>query len=85
MPTEQGATAAQTKMWLVTSANGRLPFTPVSRKEYLLEAKAELTAMVASIKDGWKLKVPVRSAATQEAGEKGHYRTAEGVIFRGRF
>jgi len=62
-----GATAAQTKMWLVTSANGRLPFTPVSRKEYLLEAKAELTAMVASIKDGWKLKVPVRPAATQEA------------------
>jgi hypothetical protein len=62
-----GATAAQTKMWLVTSGNGRLPFTPVSRKEYLLEAKAELTAMVASIRDGWKLKVPVRSTAMQEA------------------
>lgn len=65
-----GATAAQTKMWLVTSGNGRLPFTPVSRKEYLLEAKAELTAMVASIKDGWKLKVPVRPTDMQEAEKK---------------
>jgi hypothetical protein len=64
------ATAAQTKMWLVTIGNGRLPFTPVTRKEYLQEAKAELTAMASSIRDGWKLKVPARTAASQEAEKK---------------
>ena len=64
------ATGAQTKMWLVTTGNGQLPFTPVTRKEYLQEAKAELTAMTGSIQTGWKLKIPVRPAAVQEAGKK---------------
>jgi hypothetical protein len=59
-----------TKMWLVTARNGMLPFAPVSRKEYLVQAKAELSAMVQSIEAGWKLKVPVRSAAVQEAERK---------------
>jgi hypothetical protein len=62
--------AGQTKMWLITAANGRVPFIPVSRKEYLVQAKAELTAMVKSIEAGWKLKVPVRPAAAQEAERK---------------
>src|SRR6202035_449376 len=31
------ASAGQTKMWLVTIANGQIPFTPVTRKEYLTE------------------------------------------------
>ena len=57
-------------MWLITAANGRVPFIPVSRKEYLVQAKAELTAMVKSIEAGWKLKVPVRPAAAQEAERK---------------
>jgi hypothetical protein len=65
------ASAGQTKMWLVTAGNGKLPFIPVSRKEYLMEAKAELTAMVKSIEAGWKLKVPVRPVAEQEAERKG--------------
>ncbi|HUB60370.1 MAG TPA: hypothetical protein VL978_06705 [Puia sp.] len=65
------ATAAgQTKMWLVTANNGHLPFTPVSRKEYLVEAKAELSAMVKSIEAGWRMKAPVRPAAVQEAERK---------------
>ena len=67
---EAAGSGVQTKMWLVTAGNGRLPFTPVSRKEYLVAAKAELTAMVNSIVAGWKLKVPVRSAAAQEAEKK---------------
>ncbi|HET6253374.1 MAG TPA: hypothetical protein VFE32_04845 [Puia sp.] len=62
--------AGSTKMWLITANNGQLPFTPVSRKEYLNEAKAELMAMVRSIETGWKLKVPVRPAAAQEAERK---------------
>jgi hypothetical protein len=60
----------QTKMWLVTASKGQLPFIAVTRKEYLAEAKAELLAMVKSIEAGWKLKIPVRSAAAQEAERK---------------
>jgi hypothetical protein len=60
----------QTKMWLVTSGKGQQLFTAVTRKEYLVEAKAELLAMVKSIEAGWKLKVPVRPAAVQEGERK---------------
>lgn len=60
----------QTKMWLITADNGKLPFIPVSRKEYLVDAKAELSAMVKSIEAGWKMKAPVRPAAVQEAERK---------------
>jgi hypothetical protein len=60
----------QTKMWLVTAGNGQLPFIAVTRKEYLIEAKAELLTMVKSIEAGWKLKIPVRSAAVQDAERK---------------
>jgi hypothetical protein len=62
--------AGQTKMWLVTAGNGQPLFIPVSRKEYLVQAKAELMAMVKSIEAGWKLKAPVRTAAVQEAERK---------------
>ena len=64
------ASTGQTKMWLVAADKGKLPFIPVTRKEYLTEAKAELAAMVKSIEAGWKLKVPVRPAAVQEAERK---------------
>src|ERR1700722_5128824 len=64
------ATGGQTKMWLITAGNGRLPFIPVTRAAYLAEAKAELIGMVKSIEEGWKLKVPVRAAAAQEAERK---------------
>ncbi|HEV3412615.1 MAG TPA: hypothetical protein VG101_09050 [Puia sp.] len=63
-------TAGNTRMWLVMAGNGKLPFTPVTRAAYLAEAKAELTGMIKSIEAGWKLKVPVRSAAEQEAERK---------------
>jgi hypothetical protein len=45
-------------------------YIPVSRKEYLQQAKAELTAMTNSIVEGWKLQVRVRPAAVQEAEKK---------------
>jgi hypothetical protein len=65
--TDAAATpASRTKMWLITTGKA-LPFIPVTRKEYLTEAKAELTTMVNSIVAGWQLKVPVRPAAVQEA------------------
>ena len=45
-------------------------YIPVTRKEYLLQAKAELTDMKNSIVEGWKLQVRVRPAAAQEAEKK---------------
>ena len=60
----------QTKMWLISNDKNRLPFIAVSRKEYLNQARAELMSMVNSIIAGWKMKVPVRPAAVQEAEKK---------------
>jgi hypothetical protein len=45
-------------------------YIPVTRKEYLQQAKAELTDMKNSIVAGWKLQVRVRPAAVQEAEKK---------------
>jgi hypothetical protein len=45
-------------------------YIPVTRKEYLQQAKAELTGMKNSIVEGWKLQVRVRPAAVQEAEKK---------------
>jgi hypothetical protein len=64
------ASGEQMKMWLVTSGKGQLPWVAVTRKEYLIEAKAELTAIVNSIVSGWRMKAPVRSAEAQEAEKK---------------
>ncbi|HLI93272.1 MAG TPA: hypothetical protein VKU83_06675, partial [Puia sp.] len=58
--------AGQTKMWLITNGRGRMPFIAVTRREYLNQARAELMALVNSIIAGWKMKVPVRSAAVQD-------------------
>lgn len=60
----------QTKMWLITNGAGRSPFMAVTRKEYLNQARAELMSMVNSIIAGWKMKVPVRPAAVQDAEKK---------------
>lgn len=60
----------RTKRWIVAANKGLLPYTSVTRKEYLIAAKAELTAMVNSIVTGWKMKAPVRSTAAQEAERK---------------
>jgi hypothetical protein len=51
------------------SAVGKF-YIPVTRKEYLQQAKAELTDMKNSIVEGWKLQVKVRPAAIQEAEKK---------------
>jgi hypothetical protein len=51
------------------SAMGKF-YIPVTRKEYLQQAKAELTDMKNSIVEGWKLQVRVRPVAVQEAEKK---------------
>lgn len=58
------------KFWLVTSDNTRLPYTPVTRKEYLQEASAELIAAKNHLIDRIKKQSPVRSTAVQEAEKK---------------
>ena len=61
---------ATTRFWLVCTDNTRLPYTPVTRKEYLQEASAELAAKKAQLIDRIKEQSPVRSTAIQEAEKK---------------
>jgi len=61
------ATSATTKFWLVCADNTRLPYTPITRKEYLQEAGAELTATKTRLINRIKEQSPVRSTAIQEA------------------
>jgi hypothetical protein len=58
------------RRWLITTGIDRLPYEPVTRKEYLQAAKIELTAIKAAIIAEVKEKVPVRSVAIQEAEKK---------------
>jgi hypothetical protein len=48
----------------------QMPYVPVTRKEYLLAAKVELTVAKAAIAAAVKTKAPVRPAAVQEAEKK---------------
>jgi len=54
----------------VTRQCEQLPYTPITRKEYLQEARAELTNIKNGIIEKIKLRTPVRSAAIQEAEKK---------------
>lgn len=67
--TEEGG-STKVRRWLITTGNDQLPYTPVTRKEYLQEARAEVTAIKNSIVADWKQRTPVRSAAIQEAEKK---------------
>jgi hypothetical protein len=61
------STNEPTRFWLVTADNDHLPYTPLTRKEYLQEAIAELTAAKEVLVSRLKTQIPIRSAATQEA------------------
>ncbi|MBS1603804.1 MAG: hypothetical protein JST42_14150 [Bacteroidetes bacterium] len=52
---------------LVTTDNNHLPYTPISRKEYLQEATADLAATKEDLISRLKAQIPIRSAAVQEA------------------
>jgi hypothetical protein len=60
----------RSKVWLVTTGNGQLPYIPVTRKEYLQEARLELINSKNNIVTDWKQKIAVRPAAVQEADKK---------------
>jgi hypothetical protein len=55
---------------LATAVDGKQLYTPVTRKEYLQQAKSELTDMNRSVIEGLKMQIPVRAAAIQEAQKK---------------
>lgn len=69
---ENTGNAVKIKRWLVTTGNScdRLPYIPVTRKEYLLQARMEVTAIKNNIVADWKQRTPLRSAAIQEAEKK---------------
>jgi hypothetical protein len=57
----------RTRSWLVTIGSNQLPYIPVTRKEYLLEARIELSTIRNSMVTDMKQKLPMRDAAVQEA------------------
>ncbi len=65
----QGAETLRNRVWLV-STGGQLPFVPVSRAEYLKEARMELTAARNAIVAKMKNNMPLRSAEIQNADKK---------------
>ena len=60
----------RTKVWLVTAGASQLPYTAVTRKEYLEEARTELNNTRLGLIADLKTKIPVRSTAVQEAEKK---------------
>ncbi len=58
------------KIWLITAGVSRLPYIPVSRKEYLLSARIELNARKNAIIADLKQKMPIRSLSAQETDKK---------------
>ena len=64
------ANSLPSKIWLITADNHQLLYTPVSRREYLREARIELNNIKNSILLDLKSKMPLRSVAVQEAEKK---------------
>ena len=65
-----GADNLRLKFWLVSADNSRLPYAGITRREYLQEASAELTALRNRLTDRIKAQTPIRSSAIQEAEKK---------------
>jgi hypothetical protein len=66
--TEEGG-ALRFRSWLVATG-GQLPYTPVSRAEYLAAARMELVGMKNIIIAGLKKDLPLRNASVQEADKR---------------
>ena len=64
---EYEGAAGKIKYWLVTTAHNQLPYTPLSRKEYLQEARAELKYKRDQIVADLKQRMPIRLLAVQAA------------------
>jgi hypothetical protein len=58
------------KTWLITAGSNRLPYVPVSRKEYLLAARMELTGARNTLVADLQQKMPIRSLSEQAMDKK---------------
>jgi hypothetical protein len=69
-----GTKTLRSKSWLVitsdTAGKMKLPYSPVTRKEYLQEARKEINSNKNRIIEDLKHKMPVHSAEDQEADKK---------------
>ena len=63
---EDSTDARQTKVLLITYA-GRLPFTLLSRKQYLEEAKKEIAADKQRLKEDLQQRIPVKNEQQEKA------------------
>lgn len=57
----------RSRIWLVTTGHNQLPYTAITRKEYLQEARTELDNTRLGVIADLKEKMPVRPTAVQEA------------------
>jgi len=67
---EGGTQGTRSRIWLITAGNKQLPYTPLTRKEYLREARMELNGTKDNMIAEMKQKMTPRSAAVQEAEKK---------------
>ncbi|MFT3822798.1 MAG: hypothetical protein QM731_02715 [Chitinophagaceae bacterium] len=58
------------KAWIITPDNEQLPYTPLTKKDYLQEAKTELTAAISKITATVQHNIPVRTAELQNADKQ---------------
>ncbi|HEY4109604.1 hypothetical protein [Puia sp.] len=66
-----------TSFWLVTADSSRLPYLPVTRREWLLEIRKQLSGDTNSIAAEWRRKITVRPAAEQEAEKQRQLRVLQ--------
>ncbi|HMH23556.1 MAG TPA: hypothetical protein VK563_17340, partial [Puia sp.] len=66
---DTAASPQTTRTWLITRA-GKLPYTFITRREYLEEAKKEILMDKERVREHLKQLIPLRSAEEQEAAKK---------------
>ena len=75
MPAPPGDAGSDTervhvKAWLVTADSSQLPYIPVTRREYLEQAREELQGRKQAIIADLKNRIQIRTAAEQESGKQ---------------
>lgn len=69
--TRDQADGPATAFWLIPADSSRLPFVPLTRREFLLELRKQLINDTNHIAAEWREKVTVRPVAEQEAEKQG--------------
>ena len=66
---EEAPESSRTKTWLI-SYTGQLPYSVLSRREYLEEARKEIAADKQRLKEDLQQRIPVKTAQEEEAAQK---------------